>query len=88
MNNGFQFMPISQLAERFPEGSWWAKFYKDFSNDDIAAFYEGDLTLPFLDLDWGKPFPEQENTITIFIGGNFTVDNLYNAGTDGAIGLT
>jgi len=88
MNNGFQFMPISQLAERFPEDSWWAKFYKDFSNDDIAAVYEGDLSHPFLDLDWGKPFTEQENTITIFIGGNFTVDNLYNAGTDGAIGLT
>ena len=88
MNNGFQFMPISQLAERFPEDSWWAKFHKDFSDNEIAAYYEGDLTLPFLDLDWGKPFPEQENTITIFIDGNFTVDNLYNAGTDGAIGLT
>ncbi|WP_155593813.1 hypothetical protein [Lysinibacillus cavernae] len=87
MSNDFQFMPISQLAEKFPEDSWWAKFYKDFRNNDFAAYYEGDLTLPFLDLDWGMPFPQQDNTIIIFINGNLTIDNLYNTETDGAIGL-
>ena len=46
MYNGFQFMAISQLAQRFPADSWWAKFYKDFSEDDLVAYYEGDLTLP------------------------------------------
>ncbi|WP_409343629.1 hypothetical protein [Paenibacillus sp. MBLB4367] len=87
MSNIFQFIPISQLADKFPEGSWWAKFYQDFSDEQLAAYYEGDLTLPSLNLDWEKPFPQQKEVIIIFIDGNFTVDNLYNKETDGAIGL-
>lgn len=87
MHNVYQFMAISQLAERFPADSWWAKFYKDFSEDDLVAYYEGDLTLPSLNLDWGMPFPQQDKTILIFINGHLTVDNLYNLETDGAIGL-
>ncbi|UNK15789.1 hypothetical protein MNQ98_14555 [Paenibacillus sp. N3/727] len=87
MSNPFQFIPISQLADKFPEGSWWAKFYQDFSDEHLAAYYEGDLTLPSLNLDWEEPFPQQKEVIIIFIDGNFTVDNLYNKETDGAIGL-
>lgn len=87
MHNGFQFLAISQLAKRFPADSWWAKFYKDFSEDDLVAYYEGDLTLPSLDLDWDMPFPQQDKTILIFINGHLTVDTLYNLETDGAIGL-
>lgn len=87
MKDLFQFIPISQLAAKFPEGSWWAKFYEDFSDEQLAAYYEGDLTLPFLNLDWEQPFPQQKEVIIIFIDGNFTVDNLYNKETDGAIGL-
>lgn len=87
MSNLFRFIPISQLADKFPEGSWWAKFYQDFSDEQLAAYYEGDLTLPSLNLDWEQPFPQQKEVIIIFIEGNFTVDNLYNKETDGAIGL-
>ncbi|MEK5280746.1 MULTISPECIES: hypothetical protein [Paenibacillus] len=87
MSNLFRFIPISQLADKFPEGSWWAKFYQDFSEEQLAAYYEGDLTLPSLNLDWEQPFPQQKEVIIIFIEGNFTVDNLYNKETDGAIGL-
>lgn len=87
MSNPFQFIPIRQLADKFPEGSWWAKFYQDFSDEQLAAYYEGDLTLPSLNLDWEEPFPQQKEVIIIFIDGNFTVDNLYNKETDGAIGL-
>lgn len=76
MHNGFQFLAISQLAKRFPADSWWAKFYKDFSEDDLVAYYEGDLTLPSLDLDWDMPFPQQDKTILIFINGHLTVDTL------------
>ncbi|MBH5318760.1 hypothetical protein I6N90_13215 [Paenibacillus sp. GSMTC-2017] len=87
MSNLFRFIPISQLADKFPEGSWWARFYQDFSDEQLAAYYEGDLTLPSLDLDWEQPFPQQKEVIIIFIDGNLTVDNLYNNETDGAIGL-
>jgi hypothetical protein len=87
MSNLFRFIPISQLADKFPEGSWWAKFYQDFSDEQLAAYYEGDLTLPSLNLDWEQAFPQQKEVIIIFIDGNFTVDNLYNKETDGAIGL-
>ncbi len=87
MNSSFQFMPLNQLKDRFPEDSCWAKFYQDFTDEHIAAYYAGDLTLHSLDLDWEKPFPDQTETILIFIDGNFTVDNLYNEETDGAIGL-
>lgn len=45
------------------------------------------MTLPSLNLDWEQPFPQQKEVIIIFIEGNFTVDNLYNKETDGAIGL-
>jgi len=83
----FQFIPIRQLADKFPEGSWWAKFYQDFSDEQLAAYYEGDLTLPSLNLDWEEPFPQQKEVIIIFIDGNLTVDKLYNKETDGAIGL-
>lgn len=34
-----------------------------------------------------QAFPQQKEVIIIFIDGNFTVDNLYNKETDGAIGL-
>ncbi|WP_245237820.1 hypothetical protein [Paenibacillus etheri] len=57
MNNLFRFIPINQLADKFPEGSWWAKFYQDFSDEQLAAYYEGDLTLPSLNLDWEQAFP-------------------------------
>jgi len=87
MSNLFRFIPISQLADKFPEGSWWANFYQDFSDEQLAAYYEGDLTLPSLNLDWEQAFPQQKEVIIIFIDGNFTVDNLYNKETDGAIGL-
>lgn len=87
MSNLFRFIPISQLADKFPEGSWWAKFYQDFSDEQLAAYYEGDLTLPSLNLDWEQAFPQQKEVIIIFIDGNFTVDDLYNKETDGAIGL-
>ncbi|MFD0589272.1 hypothetical protein ACFQZE_14880 [Paenibacillus sp. GCM10027627] len=87
MSSTFQFTPLAELKEKFPENSWWARFYQDFTEDHIAAYYDGDLTLPSLDLDWEKPFPEQKETILIFVDGDFTVDNLYNAETDGAIGL-
>ncbi|MCR8844441.1 hypothetical protein NQ117_12170 [Paenibacillus sp. SC116] len=87
MSNSFQFVPLSQLKEKFPEGSWWAQNYQDFTDDHIAAYYNGDLILPSLDLDWEQPFPQQQETILIFIDGNLTVDNLYNENTDGAIGL-
>ncbi|MFF2480926.1 hypothetical protein [Paenibacillus sp. NPDC058071] len=87
MNDNFQFVSLSQLKEKFPEDSWWARFYQDFSEDTLAACYDGDLTLPSLDLDWEKPFPEQQETILIFVDGNLTVGNLYNENTDGAIGL-
>ncbi|TVX89772.1 hypothetical protein [Paenibacillus agilis] len=87
MSDSFQFISLSQLKEKFPEGSWWVQHYQDFNEDHIAAYYNGDLTLPFLDLDWEKPFPQQQETILIFIDGNLTVDNLYNENTDGAIGL-
>lgn len=62
MSHSFQFVPLSQLTEKFPEDSWWAQHYKDFTEDQIAAYYNGDLTLPFLDLDWEKPFPQQQET--------------------------
>jgi hypothetical protein len=87
MNSSFHFIPIRQLADQFPEGSWWAKFYSDFSDEQLAAYYEGDLTLPSLHLDWEVPFPHQKEVLLIFIDGNFTVDNLYNKETDGAISL-
>ncbi|MHA7966981.1 hypothetical protein ACX93W_22970 [Paenibacillus sp. CAU 1782] len=87
MNKRFEFFPLSQLADKFPEGSWWAKFYGDFSDDQLVAYYGGDLTLPSLNLDWEEPFPEQKEVILIFIDGNFTVGHLYNKETDAAIGL-
>lgn len=87
MSNSFQFVPLSQLKDKYPENSWWARFHQDFTEDRIAAYYNGDLTLSALDLDWEKPFPQQQETTIIFIDGNFTVDNLYNEDTDGAIGL-
>jgi len=87
MSDLFQFIPISQLADKFPEESWWAKFYQDFSDEQLAAYYKGDLTLPFLNLDWEQPFPQQKEVLIIFIDGNCTIDNLYNKETDGAIGL-
>ncbi|PCD84350.1 hypothetical protein AB9L15_12445 [Lysinibacillus fusiformis] len=87
MKNVFQFIPINKLADKFPENSWWASHYTDFSENDLVAYYEGDLKLPFLDLDWDIPFPQQDNVIIIFIDGHLTVDHLYNAETDGAIGL-
>ncbi|WP_088548726.1 hypothetical protein [Paenibacillus aquistagni] len=87
MSNVFQFMPISQIAEKFPDNSWWSKYYKDFNDEHLVAYYEGDLTLPSLNLDWHMPFPQQEEVLLLFINGNFTVDNLYNRETDGAIGL-
>ncbi|WP_139990900.1 hypothetical protein [Paenibacillus paridis] len=87
MRDLFQFVPVSQLAEKFPEGSWWARFYQDFNDGQLAAYYKGDLTLPSLNLDWEQPFPQQKEVIIIFIDGNCTVDQLYNKETDGAIGL-
>ncbi|UZM97114.1 hypothetical protein OL548_17795 [Lysinibacillus sp. MHQ-1] len=87
MKNVFQFIPINKLADKFPENSWWASHYTDFSENDLVAYYEGDLKLPFLDLDWDIPFPQQDNVIIIVIDGHLTVDHLYNAETDGAIGL-
>ncbi|WP_238187571.1 hypothetical protein [Paenibacillus sp. L3-i20] len=87
MSMDFKFIPIAQLADKFPEGSWWAKFYQDFSDEQLAAYYEGDLTLPSLNLDWEEHFPHHKEVIIIFIDGNFTVGNLYNKETDGAIGL-
>ncbi|WP_028546467.1 hypothetical protein [Paenibacillus taiwanensis] len=87
MSNSFQFIPISQLSDKYAEGSWWAKFYHDFSDENLVAYYEGDLTLHALNLDWEQPFPQQKEVILLFIDGNFTVDNLYNQETDGAIGL-
>ncbi|WP_239331172.1 hypothetical protein [Paenibacillus sp. ACRRX] len=87
MDTLFQFIPLSQLADKFPEGSWWAKFYQDFNEEHLAAYYEGDLTLPALNLDWEQPFPQQKEVILLFIDGNFAVDNLFNKETDGAIGL-
>ncbi|WP_243643937.1 hypothetical protein [Paenibacillus pinisoli] len=87
MSNDFQFLPISQVAGKFPENTWWSKFYKDFNDENLVAYYEGDLTLPFLNLDWDMPFPQQEGVIIVFINGSLTVDNLYNQETDGAIAL-
>ncbi|WP_068776524.1 hypothetical protein [Paenibacillus sp. FJAT-26967] len=87
MINLFRFIPISQLAHKFPEGSWWARYYQDFSDEQLVAYYEGDLTLLSLNLDWEQPFPQQKEVIIIFIDGNCTVENLYNKETDGAIGL-
>lgn len=43
MHMGFQLMAISQLAKRFSADSWWAKSYKDFSEDDLVAYYKGDF---------------------------------------------
>lgn len=63
MSNVFQFMPISQIAEKFPDNSWWANYYRDFNDEHLVAYYEGDLTLPFLNLDWHKPFPQQEEDL-------------------------
>lgn len=65
MNDSFHFIPIRQLADQFPEGSWWAKFYSDFSDEQLAAYYEGDLMLPSLHLDWEVPFPQQKEVILI-----------------------
>ncbi|MFS0837188.1 hypothetical protein [Paenibacillus sp. 1P03SA] len=87
MSSSFQFVPLSQLKDKFPENSWWARHHQDFNEDHIAAYHNGDLTLSSLDLDWEKPFPQQQETILIFIEGNLTVGNLYNEDTDGAIGL-
>ncbi|MCX7747069.1 MAG: hypothetical protein N2645_09295 [Clostridia bacterium] len=87
MRKSFQFIPISQFKEKFPVDSWWTKYCKDFTDEDFLGYYDGDLTLPFLNLDWEKPFPQQKEVRLIFIDGNLTVDNLFNEGTDGAIGL-
>lgn len=87
MNELFQFIPISQLADKFPEGSWWARFHQDFKDGELAAYHKGDLTLSSLNLDWEQPFPEETEVILIFVEGNFTAGHLYNRDTDGAIGL-
>ncbi len=87
MSSRFQFMPINQLADKYPEGSWWARFHSDFDENQLVAYYEGDLQLISLDLDWEKFFVEQPEVLLIFINGNLTVDRLYNQETDGAIGL-
>lgn len=87
MREDFQFVPIHQLAEKFPEDSWWSTSYKDFDDESLVAYYEGDLTLPLLDLDWDMSFPQHRGVTLIFINGNLTVDALYNEETDGAVGL-
>jgi hypothetical protein len=87
MNKNVQFMPISQLADKYPEGSWWAKFYGDFGEDQLVAYYNEDLTLASLNLDWEQPFPEQKEVLLIMVDGNVSVGHLYNKETDGAIGL-
>ncbi|MFD2118002.1 hypothetical protein ACFSTH_02275 [Paenibacillus yanchengensis] len=87
MEKQFEIKSLSTIMEQLPENSSWRKYYKATDTDDLVAYYDGDLTLSSLNLDWYMHFPEDKGVLCIYVKGNCTIDYIYNQETDGAIAL-
>lgn len=84
----FTIYSLSEMQNKFPQDSWWIQYYKQDAEDTKVAFYDGDLQLASLELDWRNEDSDEADVAIIFINGSLTVTgNIVNENTDGAVSL-